>query len=192
MGLDLSPGTPLLGMVTRLVNQKGLDILAQAMPELMKKGVGMVVLGVGQKDYQDLCLRWATEWPGRFACKLGFDTQLAHQIEAGADIYLMPSRFEPCGLNQLYSLRYGTLPVVHATGGLEDTVVDIPPDGATGTGFKFRTYTPEGLLNAVNRALAVYAKPDAWRLLIREAMRQDFSWTRAADEYIGIYRRLLS
>ena len=192
LGLNLRPETPLLGMVTRLVDQKGLDILAQAMPELMKRDIGLVVLGVGQEKYQQLCRQWAEQWPGRFAVRLTFDTPLAHKIEAGADIYLMPSRFEPCGLNQLYSLRYGTLPVVHSTGGLEDTVEDIVGDPGRGNGFKFRSYTPEGLVHAVNRALAAYQQADNWRLLIQSAMQKDFSWSRAADEYMGIYRRLLS
>lgn len=192
MGLNLPIEQPLIGMVTRLVDQKGLDILAAAIPELMKREVGFVLLGAGQENYQKLSLAWSEQWPGRFAVRLGFDNPLAHQIEAGSDIYLMPSRFEPCGLNQLYSLRYGTLPVVHATGGLEDTITDIDESGSQGTGFKFRTYTPEGLLSAVDRALALYANREKWLELMIRAMRQDFSWDRAAEDYLDIYRRVLS
>ncbi len=190
--LKISPDQPLLGMVTRLVDQKGLDILAEAMPQLMKLEAGFVLLGSGIEKYHSLCREWATTWPGRFAVRLGFDTRLAHKIEAGADLYLMPSRFEPCGLSQIYSLHYGTPPVVHATGGLEDTIEDVDQAGTHGTGFKFRAYTADGLISAVQRALELYRKPDVWSGIIRRGMEQDFSWNRSADEYMQIYRRLVS
>ncbi len=192
VGLTISPETPLIGMVTRLVDQKGLDIMAEAMPAMMDMGIGFVLLGAGQEKYQALCQQWAENWPGRFAMRLGYDNPLAHKILAGADLYLMPSRFEPCGLSQLYSLRYGTLPIAHATGGLEDTIQDIGADGAAGTGFKFKAYTGDGLLSAVTRALDLFGKPDVWSRLMGEAMKQDFSWDRSAEEHMLLYRKLLS
>ena len=192
MGLTISPDAPLIGMVSRLVDQKGLDILAEAMPALMENKVGFVLLGAGQDKYQKLCLEWASRWPGRFAARLGFDNPLSHKIEAGADIYMMPSRFEPCGLNQLYSLKYGTIPVVHATGGLDDTIQDIDAEGREGTGFKFRTYTAEGLNLATQRALSLYQRREIWPSLILRAMAQDFSWERAAEDYQKLYQQIAS
>jgi len=191
MNLDVSVETPLIGMISRLVDQKGLDILAGAMPGLMSRDVAFVLLGMGQEKYHDLCEEWAEKWPGRFAVRLGYDNPLAHKIEAGADIYMMPSRFEPCGLNQLYSLRYGTIPVVHATGGLEDTIEDIS-NGNKGTGFKFRAYTSEGLLSAAHRALSMYEDREKWKIVMKRAMEQDFSWDRAADQYLTLFRHLMS
>lgn len=192
MGLTVSADTPLIGMVSRLVDQKGLDILAEAMPSLMNQNVAFVLLGMGQEHYHELCEQWAEKWPGRFAVRLGYDTPLAHKIEAGSDIYMMPSRFEPCGLNQLYSLRYGTIPIVHATGGLEDTIEDIDADGTRGTGFKFKAYTSEGLLSGVMRALEMMRDQGKWKALMQRAMAQDFSWDRAAEEHLILFRRILS
>ena len=192
MGLNISADKPVIGMVTRLVDQKGLDILAEAMNALMGLDVAIVILGAGQDKYQTLCRQWAEKWPGRFAVHIGYDTPLAHKIIAGSDIYLMPSRFEPCGLTQLYALRYGTLPVVHATGGLDDTVEDIPPDGSRGTGFKFKTYTADGLLSAIQRALELRKRQDVWASIMQRAMQQDFSWDRVAEEYLVLYRKLMS
>lgn len=192
MGLTIGLETPLLGMVSRLVDQKGLDIIAEAMPRLMDMGVGFVLLGTGMDKYQKLCLEWTRKWPGQFAAKVAFDTPLAHKIEAGCDLYLMPSRFEPCGLNQLYSLRYGTIPIVHAVGGLDDTIQDLDSEGRIGTGFKFTTYTPEALLNAVRRALALFSDKNKWATIMDRAMAQDFSWNRAADDYLRLYQSLLS
>jgi len=192
MGLTIPVETPLIGLVSRLVDHKGMDILAEAMAGLMSRDVAFVLLGMGQEKYHELCEQWAVKWPGRFAVRLGYDNPLAHRIEAGADLYLMPSRFEPCGLNQLYSLRYGTIPVVHATGGLEDTIEDIAPGAEQGTGFKFKSYTADGLLSAVDRALDLMKDRDRWISLMKRAMAQDFSWTRSADEHLNLYRRLLS
>jgi len=192
MKLKVRPGTPVIGMISRLVDQKGFDILAEAMPELMKRDVAMVLLGTGQENYHELCKSWAATWPAKFSCTLAFDTELSHKIEAGADIFLMPSHFEPCGLNQMYSLRYGTVPVVHATGGLEDTVEDVGTSGAIGTGFKFKTYTAQSLVEAVDRALAMYRRPQVWQQIVVRAMQQDFSWNHAADEYLRLYASLIS
>jgi starch synthase len=192
VGLNLSSESPVIGMVTRLVDQKGLDILAEAMNALMGLDVAFVILGAGQDKYQALCRQWAEKWPGRFAVRIGYDIPLAHKIIAGSDIYMMPSRFEPCGLSQLYGLRYGTLPVVHATGGLDDTVEDITSDAAIGTGFKFKTYTADGLLSATQRAIELYKRRDVWAGVMQRAARQDFSWDRVAEEYMILYRKLIS
>lgn len=193
MGLPSEPELPLLGIVTRLADQKGIDLLAGIMDDLMELDVQLVLLGSGQEKYHQLCKRWAASWPDRFAARLTFDPPLSHRIEAGADMFLMPSRFEPCGLNQLYSLRYGTVPVVHATGGLEDTIEDIQAGKASsGTGFKFSAYTEVAFMESIQRALKLYARPSKWRGVASRCMRQDFSWVRAAAQYLQLYESLIS
>jgi len=191
MGLKPAATLSVIGLVGRLADQKGLDILAEAMPRLMKKRIQMVLLGTGQAKYEQLCREWMKTWPGRFAARIGFDNALAHKIEAGADLFLMPSRFEPCGLNQMYSLRYGTPPIVHATGGLEDTVADVQESPAGGTGFKFREYTASALLQAVDRALEFKSDTAAWNALRGRAMTIDYSWDRSARDYITLYEGML-
>lgn len=191
MGLDTDLDTPLAGMVTRMVDQKGLDLLAKALPRIMEETpLSIAMLGSGQKEYQDLCLSWMKQWPGRFSAKIGFDTALAHQIEAGADLYFMPSHYEPCGLNQLYSLRYGTIPIVHAVGGLADTIEEAASDGTSGTGFRFDEYEPEAFNQAVTKALSLYGKK-GWASLIQTAMSQSFSWDEPASQYGFLYGKLL-
>ena len=190
VGLTVPPDTPVVGMVSRLVDQKGFDILSEAVPALMNMGVAFVLLGAGQEKYHALGKEWAEKWPGRLAVRLGYDNPLAHKIEGGADIYLMPSRFEPFGLSHLYSMRYGTVPIVHAVGGLEDTVEDVSSDGARGTGFKFKAYTADGLVGAVQRSLEFYRRPDVWAGIMRRSMEKDFSWDRTAEEYLVLYRGL--
>jgi starch synthase len=190
MRLRLKPDTVLLGMVTRMVDMKGMDIVAEAMPELMKRNVAVAILGSGQEKYQKLCAEWVDAWPGRFSARIGYDAQLAHEIQAGSDISLIPSRHEPCGLTQFYSLRYGTVPVVHAVGGLEDSVQDLSADGATGTGLKFKEYRAAGLLAAIDRGLELFAKPTVWTGIQQRGMTQDFSWAKPAAEYIAHYRRI--
>ncbi len=192
MGLGISEQTPLIGMVSRLVNQKGLDILAEAMPSLMELDIGLVLLGVGQEHYHVLCKEWMKRWPSKVAVSLDYNIGLAHKIDGGADISLVPSRFEPCGLHQLYSLRYGAVPIVHATGGLDDTIIDLSHDGQVGTGVKFKTYSAEALMAAILKAVEMYHKPDAWSTIVKRAMEQDFSWERAADEYLMLYHRVVS
>jgi starch synthase len=145
----------------------------------------LVALGTGDPEYEDFFLRMAAEYPGRIAVRIGFDNALAHRIEAGADLFLMPSRYEPCGLNQMYSLRYGTVPVVRATGGLDDTIDE-------DTGFKFAEYSGEALLAAVRSAAHVFADQDAWRAMMRRGMAQDFSWRASAARYSALYRQLLA
>lgn len=183
---------PLIGLVSRLVDQKGMALLAESMEQIMALGVNFVLLGSGQKAYQDLCVRWAETWPDRFAVQIGYDNALAHQIEAGADMFMMPSVFEPCGLNQLYSLRYGTVPIVHATGGLEDTIEAISADGRTGTGFKYQPYTVEALVGATKQAVDLYrTQPAAWANLQKRGMAQDYSWDSSAQAYLSLYASIL-
>jgi starch synthase len=180
---------PLVGMISRMVDQKGFDLIAALAHELPRLDASFVVLGTGESRYQDLWTHLAAAHPGRIGARIGFDEPLAHLIEAGADVFLMPSRFEPCGLNQMYSLRYGTVPVVRAVGGLADTVCDYAPGRPGATGFVFEPYTPEALLGALRRALALFGDPPAWRELQRAGMHEDHSWNRSAREYVRIYER---
>jgi starch synthase len=182
-------GRPLIGMISRMVDQKGFDLIAAVADELPKLGAGFVVLGTGDRRYEDLWRDLAAKHPTVIAVRIGFDEALAHLIEGGADIFLMPSRFEPCGLNQMYSLRYGTIPVVRATGGLNDTVLDVDPETCRGTGFRFVEYTPQALLGAIRRALAAFGNRPLWRRIQKGGMRQDFSWDASAREYVDVYER---
>jgi starch synthase len=189
----LSPGMtveqlerPLVGIVSRLVDQKGFDLLEELVPMLPSYG-SFAVLGTGDPRYEKMLRELALAYPTRLAVKIGFDESLAHLIEGAADIFLMPSYFEPCGLNQMYSMRYGTVPVVRATGGLDDTVTDYNDAAESGTGFKFRPYTPAALLDAMTRAKTVFANPSNWKRLQVAGMRQDFSWDRSAREYVKLY-----
>jgi starch synthase len=180
---------PLVGMISRMVDQKGFDLIAALTGTLPLLDATFVVLGTGEARYQDMWRRLEVDHPARVGARIGFDEALAHLIEAGADIFLMPSRFEPCGLNQMYSLRYGTVPVVRAVGGLADTVTDYAPDRPNSTGFVFRDYTPAALLATLERALALYADKRRWRALQLCGMEQDHSWDRSAREYVTIYGR---
>jgi starch synthase len=182
---------PLVGMVSRMVDQKGFDLLATLADDLPRLDASFVILGTGDGRYQSLWTALAARYPDRIGARIGFDERLAHLIEAGADIFLMPSQFEPCGLNQMYSLRYGTVPVVRAVGGLADTVRDYDPRDAATTGFVFHEYAPAALLEALARALRLFADTDAWRAVQLAGMRQDFSWDRSAREYVKIYDRAI-
>jgi starch synthase len=173
------------------VTQKGVDILAAALDRLLAMDVRFAILGAGEPPYQEQLASQARAHPRRMGVRLGFHDELAHQIEAGSDGFLMPSRFEPCGLNQLYSMRYGTIPIVRATGGLRDTVIPYRADTGEGTGFVFQEPTAEALLQAVQAALTTYANRTAWQQLIRNAMAQDFSWEQSAKQYLDLYQRSL-
>jgi starch synthase len=175
---------PLLGVVSRFTRQKGTDLLAQAAGRMVEQDVYLVALGSGEPEYEEFFRLLAAEFPGRIALRIGFDNGLAHRIEAGADMFLMPSQYEPCGLNQIYSLRYGTVPVVRATGGLDDTIED-------STGFKFQEYTAEALLEATQAAAQAYGDRESWQERMRLGMRQDFSWKASAAAYSALYRKLL-
>jgi starch synthase len=183
---------PLIGMIARMVDQKGLDLISALGGDLAALGASFVVLGTGEAKYQDFWRRLAAEHPDRFGVHIGFDEGLAHLIEGGADMFLMPSKFEPCGLNQMYSLRYGTVPIVHRVGGLADTVVDHAPGRVGATGFVFDEYRAETLLATLRRALAVFRQPAEWRALQAAGMAVDHSWDRSAREYVKIYERLLT
>jgi starch synthase len=188
------PGTPLLGVVARLVEQKGIELIGQAADRLLRQELQLVVLGDGELNYQHMLMELSNRFPGQVGLYFGFDEPLAHQIEAGADLFLMPSLYEPSGLNQLYSMRYGTPPVVRATGGLADTVVDCTPEtlaADTTTGFSFVPALPDALLETVQRALSIYRnQPETWLRVVRCGMRQDWSWDRSAAEYEAVYRRI--
>jgi starch synthase len=186
---DAALARPLIGLVSRLTDQKGFDLIDAAARELMAFDVTWVMLGSGERRYEDSWTELASQHPERVSATIGFDERLAHRIEAGADIFLMPSRFEPCGLNQMYSLRYGTVPVVRSVGGLDDTVADF--DGRSGTGFKFREYTPEALVGTLRRALEVYKDQKTWRRIQQAGMQLDYSWDASAREYVKVYRGLL-
>src|SRR4051812_25813765 len=179
---------PLIGIVTRLTHQKGCDLFATAVERLMALDAGWVMLGSGDAWCEDLWRHLVARLPDRVAARIGFDEHLAHLIEGGADMFLMPSWYEPCGLNQMYSLRYGTIPIVRATGGLEDTVIDADQSPETGTGFKFHEYQAEPLVDAVQRAIAAFQNPSRWRQIQRSAMQRDFSWDVSAREYVKVYR----
>ncbi len=193
MGLPPAPEPPLFGFVGRLTEQKGVDLIAAVAPALAAAPARLVVLGTGSRELEAVMRGLARAHPGAVAVEIGFDEPLAHLIEAGADAFLMPSRFEPCGLNQMYSQRYGTPPIAHATGGLCDSIVDCTPatlaDG-TATGFLFREPTAGALRGAIDRALAAYRDPPAWRALQRHGMARDFSWDAAAREYVHLYASL--
>ena len=186
--------TPVLAVISRLAEQKGIDLLVQIAPALLQKDVQLIVLGDGQAEYHAMLSALRSRFPTQVGLTLGHDEVLAHQITAGADIFLMPSKYEPCGLSQLYSLKYGTVPVVRATGGLCDTVVDATPDhlqNDTATGFAFVAITAGAFLQAVERALKLFQEsPSDWARLLRTGMRQDWSWRRSAAEYEKLYEEL--
>jgi len=186
---DPDGNRPVVGMISRLVDQKGFDLLAELSDELPRLNASYVMLGSGERRYEDLWLALASRYPDRVATRIGFDDRLAHQIEGGADIFLMPSRFEPCGLNQMYSLRYGTLPVVRATGGLYDTVTNYDERTGSGTGFTFDQYSPQALLSTLRWALQTYGNRAAWRRMQVAGMQQDFSWDASARDYVRVYER---
>jgi starch synthase len=193
-GLREDVTIPLLAIISRLAEQKGVDLLGQIAPVLLQQDVQLVVLGEGQAEYHALLTALRSHFPTQVGLTLGQDETLAHQIEAGADIFLMPSQYEPCGLSQLYSLKYGTVPVVRATGGLCDTVVDATPqrlqDG-TATGFMFVAMTATAFLSTVERAVTLYrSQPDRWLRLVQNGMRQDWSWRRSAADYEKLYQQL--
>jgi starch synthase len=177
-------GRPLIGIVSRLTLQKGVDLIVEAAADIVEAGASIVALGSGEPEFEALFLRMAADFPGRVGVRIGYDNRLSHLIEAGSDIFLMPSRYEPCGLNQIYSLRYGTVPVVRATGGLDDTI-------DSETGFKFAEYSSAALLAAVRQALAAFSNREAWQGMMRRGMQRDFSWKASAGQYSALYRRLL-
>jgi starch synthase len=191
--LPKAPQAPLIGMISRLVAEKGFDLVLEVLPGLLRQGVQVVLLGTGEAKYHEAFAALAKEAKG-FAAHLTFDNRLAHLIEAGADVFLMPSLVEPCGLNQLYSLRYGTVPVVHRTGGLADTITDYSPQSlleGKANGFVLEAPTAQALTETLGRALTLYrTNPKAWQQLQLVGMKQDWSWSRSAREYHALYGRV--
>lgn len=183
---------PVIGIVGRLTSQKGFDIFSKALPKIMKRQCQFAILGTGEAKYHELLHNAAKKYPDRIGLVLAFNNKLAHFIEAGSDMFMMPSHYEPCGLNQMISLKYGTIPIVRATGGLDDSIEDFDSNTEKGNGFKFDDYTPVALIAAVDRAIGAYKKPDMWKRLVANAMECNFSWTRSAKEYIALYRKMLT
>jgi starch synthase len=190
-GLVQDARTPVLGSISRLADQKGFDILGDAIDHILDLGVQFVLLGTGDQHYHEMFTRIAQQYPGRMAVSLTFNAPLAQKIYAGSDIFLMPSRFEPCGLGQMIAMRYGSVPVVRLTGGLADTVRDFNPATGEGTGFVFEKYDRWALFAAVVRALENYRNPSVWRQIQQQGMRTDFSWEASARKYIDLYYRAL-
>jgi starch synthase len=189
-GLDPSlVQRPLFGMTTRLYERKGIDLIEGVMDELMALQAGFVLQGTGEERHQYLLQELSARYPGNMGIAIGFTEELTHQIIAGADMYLMPSRYEPCGLDQLYCLRYGTVPVVRATGGLDETIEQYDPATGLGNGFKFADYSPGAFLQAIHAALALYQDQTAWQALQRRNMAMEFSWDRVAPKYVALYER---
>jgi starch synthase len=182
---------PVLGIISRLAAQKGFDLLAEIIEHLMERNLTLILLGTGEQKYHDLFLALARRFPEKIGVKVAFDNHLAHKIEAGSDIFLMPSRYEPCGLNQIYSLKYGTIPVVHATGGLDDTVQAYDLINGKGNGFKFYNYTAGAFLSAIDQALEIYNRPEEWRKIMINSMQADFSWEKSALSYKALYELAL-
>jgi starch synthase len=191
LGLPKSD-TPLLGIITRLVDQKGLSLIIEIFDKIMKLGVQFVLLGSGDDHLQRQFTEFKMRYPQQAAVNIGFNIELAQKIYAASDIFLMPSRFEPCGLSQMISLRYGTIPVVRSVGGLSDTIEDYNEQSGKGNGFSFKPYRSQELLHSIERAVDIYRnKPDLWKSLVVKGMKSDFSWERSAKEYVNLYKKAI-
>jgi starch synthase len=186
--LTLPPGSPLIGMTTRFFERKGIDLVENILDDLMKLEVGFIIQGTGEERHQYLLQEISSRYPEKMALSVGYSHELAHQIIAGADIFIMPSRYEPCGLDQLYCLRYGAIPVVRATGGLDETIREYNPETGEGNGFKFSGYTPTEFLGAIRLALALFQDRAAWQALMRRNMALDYSWETVAPKYVSLYQ----
>ncbi|HLD36526.1 MAG TPA: glycogen synthase GlgA [Planctomycetota bacterium] len=185
---------PMIGMIGRLASQKGFDLVSEVFDEIIKTGCQFVLLGTGEEKYHQLFREIARKYPTQVSANIAFDNSLAHLITAGADMFLMPSRYEPCGLNQLYALKYGTIPIVHETGGLADSINNYTPAGlkaGTASGFSFKNYSAGEMMSCIKSALALYEDKKSWKQLMKNAMQQDFSWEHSGKEYIALYRKLM-
>jgi starch synthase len=183
--------SPLIAIISRFLDRKGMDLVSRIFPRLMELEIEIILMGQGLEQYQAWALEMAGKYPGFIGLEMGYNGPLAHQIQAGADFLLMPSRYEPCGLDQLYALKYGTIPIVRAVGGLEDTVEEYNPQTDQGTGFKFKEYEVEKLFQTIQRALSIYRDKPRWKRLIQRAMNQDFSWEKSASQYELLYQKAL-
>jgi starch synthase len=190
LGLEDDAG-PVIGIIARLVEQKGMDLVLEALPGILAEGCRLVVLGSGDARLEEAFRAAAAAHPGQVAARIGYDDELSRRIYAGSDVFLMPSRYEPCGLGQLVALRYGSAPIVRRTGGLADTVTEFDPARRSGTGFVFDAFTPDALLGAVRRAASTFRQPPAWKALVRNALGEDFSWDASAREYATLYRKAI-
>lgn len=190
-GFDEDLSIPVIGMISRLADQKGFDILARSIRELEKLNLRLVLLGTGEEKYHRLFRMINKKYPEHFSAKIEFNNTIAHKISAGCDMFLMPSKYEPCGLNQIYSLKYGTVPIVRATGGLDDTIENFDPEKGTGNGFKFEEYSSGVLIDKIKEALDTYRNKTLWRRLMQNCMAQDFSWEKSAGEYVELYKKML-
>jgi starch synthase len=190
LGLDAGPG-PVIALVTRLAEQKGLDLVLGALPALLAEGCQLVLLGSGDAHLEQAFRAAAAEHPAQIAARIGYEPELARRVHAGSDCFLMPSRYEPCGLGQLIALRYGSVPIVRRTGGLADTVTELDPARRSGTGFIFDAFVVDALLDAVRRAASAYRQPSLWKALVKNAMSADFSWEASAREYVTLYGKAL-
>jgi starch synthase len=191
LGLPDISGTPVIAMISRLASQKGFDLVESIFDLLMERELQFALLGSGDLRYAEFFRAAETRYPERVAARIGFDELMAHRIEAGADLFLMPSLYEPCGLNQMYSLKYGTIPIVRAVGGLRDTVQDYDGERESGTGFVFESYDAAAMLHAIDRGLAAYRDKHVWTEIQRRAMAMDYSWDRSAAAYSDLYQQLL-
>jgi len=191
-GLPFKENLPVLATISRLTDQKGFDIITESIDKIMKLNLLYIVLGTGDIKYHELLEKYAKKYPDKLAVNIKFDDELAHQIEAGADMFLMPSKVEPCGLNQLYSLKYGTIPIVRATGGLADTVKNFSQETGRGYGFVFEEYSSTALISIIKKAVAVYQDNQLWKKLIERAMKLDFSWQVVTEKYLNLYNSLLN
>jgi len=189
-GLPANERTPIIGIISRLAEQKGFDLITEAADEMMALNGQLIILGTGDEKYHILLEEFAKKYPRQIGLKIAFNNALAHKIEAGADMFLMPSRYEPCGLNQIYSLKYGTVPIVRAVGGLDDTIEDYDPATRQGTGFKFQDYSAPRMIEAIRRAFQLYQDRPQWEKLMVRGMTADFSWNRSAKMYLQMYQDL--
>lgn len=191
-GLKYDPNIPLIGVISRLYESKGIDLIQKTFNDLMKLNIQFILLGTGDFKYHTFFEKMSFKYSDKFSCYLGFSDELAHLIEAGSDMFLMPSKYEPCGLNQMYSQVYGTIPIVRETGGLADTVQKYNDKTGEGTGFVFKKYEADEMISEIKRAIKVFANKDSWQKLMKNAMKQDFSWNVSAKKYIDLYRKILS
>jgi len=190
--LSANDNTPIIGIIARMFDSKGFDLIKKAFADIMKLDVQMVLLGNGDQKYHTFFNKMSSKHSKKFACYLGFNDELAHIIESGADMFLMPSRYEPCGLNQMYSLTYGTVPIVRETGGLADTVVNYDEKKGTGNGFMFKKYDEKEMLKEIKRAVKVYKDKDNWQKIMKNGMKSDFSWKSSAKQYVDLYKTILN
>ena len=188
-GIKYNAKRPILAMITRLAEQKGIDLVVNIMKDILKES-DFVILGFGDEKYNNIFQDLAKKYKGKVGVSIKFDNALSHKIEAGADMFLMPSRYEPCGLNQMYSLKYGTVPVVRAVGGLDDTIQNFNPSAKKGNGFKFKDATNEAFLGAVKDAVAVFKNKKLWDALVKNCLACDYSWESSAEQYLKLYKNL--